>query len=207
MSNGDLENTLKNMISRNLNRSTNWVKYINLKIREHNSYDSKIFSLSSLNINNINDLVEKAMPSIYYMFSCLQDYFNNSENVEIPLKDISVSSNYVPDDHIVFFAKIYFFNEFEEGKLHPLDEKSKLIVKLKFKFVDLIDDENALTIIKTHIKEELEKSYSDINFNTDFIKIETGHVIDHHFNFSRVVRDYYAKLKQYRSIKKKNYIN
>ena len=40
MSNGDLENTLKNMISCNLNRSTNWVKYINLEIREHNSYNS-----------------------------------------------------------------------------------------------------------------------------------------------------------------------
>ena len=75
--------------------------------------------------------------------------------------------------------------------------ESKLIVKLKFKFVDLSDDENALTIIKTHIKEELEKSYSD-NFNTDFIKIEIGYIIDHHFNFSGVVRDYYAKLKQYR---------
>ena len=44
------------------------------------------------------------MPPIYYIFSCLQDYFNNSENVEIPLKDISVSSNYVPDDCIGFLC-------------------------------------------------------------------------------------------------------
>ena len=76
--------------------------------------------------------------------------------------------------------------------------ESKLIVKLKFKFFYLSDDENALTIIKTHIKEELEKSYSDINSNTDFIKIEIGYIIDHYFNFSGVVRDYYAKRKQYR---------
>ena len=76
--------------------------------------------------------------------------------------------------------------------------ENKLIVKLKFKFVDLSDDHNALTMIKTHIKEELEKSYSDIYFNTDFIKIEIGYIIVHLFNFSGVVRDYYAKLKQYR---------
>ena len=30
MSNGDLENTLKNTLSRNLNRTTDWVKYNNL---------------------------------------------------------------------------------------------------------------------------------------------------------------------------------
>ena len=192
MSNGNLENTLKNTLSSNLNRSTNWVKYNNLELREHNSYNSKIFSLSSLNINNINDLVEKAMPPIYYMFSCLQDYFNNSENVEIPLKVISVSPDFVSEYLIGFFAKIYFFNEVKEGKHRSLMSRNES------KFVDVNDDENALTIIKTHIKEELEKSYSDINFNTDFVKIEIGYIIDHHFNFSGVVRDYYTKLKQYR---------
>ena len=146
--------------------------------------------------------MEKAIPSIYYMFSCLQHYFNNSENVEIPLKVISVSPDFVSEYLIDFFAKIYFIDKVKEGKHRSLmgRNESKLIPKLKFKLihVDLSDDENALTIIKTHIKEELEKSYSDINFNTDFIKIEIGYIIDHHFNFSGVVRDYYAKLKQYR---------
>ena len=101
------------------------------------------------------------------MFSCLQDYyFRNSENVEIPLKDISVSSDYVSDDHIVFYAKIYFFNEVEEGKFHPLDEKKrKLKITLKFVLSDLLYEEEAIYTIETSIKEELEKSTSDINFS------------------------------------------
>ena len=51
---------------------------------------------------------KKITAPIYYLFSCLQDYFRNSENVEIPLKDISVSSDYVSDDHIVFLLKFIF---------------------------------------------------------------------------------------------------
>ena len=102
-----LENNLKNMISLDLFNSSKWSKLNDLDLKEYNAYISRLISLSSLNINNINDLAEKVTAPIYYLFSCLQDYyFRNSENVEIPLKDISVSSDYVSDDHIVFF---FFF--------------------------------------------------------------------------------------------------
>ena len=52
------------------------------------------------------------MPPIYYMFSCLQDYFNNSENVEIPLKVISVSPDFVSEYLIVFFFFFFFLLKF-----------------------------------------------------------------------------------------------
>ena len=100
-----LENNLKNMISLDLFNSSKWDKLNDLDLKEYNTYISRLISLSSLNINNINDLAEKVTAPIYYLFSCLQDYyFRNSENVEIPLKDISFSSDYIPDDHIVFFC-------------------------------------------------------------------------------------------------------
>ena len=99
-----LKNNFKNMISLDLFNSSKWSKLNDLDLKEYNAYISRLISLSSLNINNINDLAEKVTAPIYYLFSCLQDYyFRNSENVEIPLKDISVSSDYVSDDHIVFF--------------------------------------------------------------------------------------------------------
>ena len=141
------------------------------------------------------------------MFSCLQDYFRNSENVEIPLKDISVSPDFVPDDHIDFFAKIYFFNEVEEGKLHPLDEKRKLEIKLKFELSDLLYEEETIYTIETSINEELEKSTSDINFNRDLIKIHIGYIIDHPLSIGRYVIDkYYANIRKKFPLKEKFYI-
>ena len=99
-----LENNLKNRISLDLFNSSKWNKLVDLDLKEYNTYISIIFSLSSLNINNINDLAEKVTSPTYYLFICLQDYyFRNSKNVEIPLKDISFSSDYIPDDQIVFF--------------------------------------------------------------------------------------------------------
>ena len=99
---------------------------------------------------------------------------------------------------MIFFVKIYFFNEErKEIERYILDYKeSKLIIELKFKFRDLADDENALSIIETSIKEELEKNNNDINFNTDFIKIKIGYIIDHYpFLGKRVIKEFYKNLK------------
>ena len=82
-----LENNLKNVISLDLFNSSKWDKLNDLDLKEYNTYISRLISLSSLNINNINYLAEKVTAPIYYLFSCLQDYyFRNS--VEIPLKDM-----------------------------------------------------------------------------------------------------------------------
>ena len=50
---------------------------------------------------------------------------------------------------------------------------------LKFVLSDLLYEEEAIYTIETSIKEELEKSTSDINFNKDLIKIHIGYIIDH----------------------------
>ena len=92
---------------------------------------------------------------------------------------------------LVFFAKIYFFNEVEE------DEKRKLKITLKFGLSDLLYEEEAIYTIETSIKEELEKSTSDINFNKDLIIIRIGYIIDHPLEMGRDVIDkYYAYISK-----------
>ena len=94
-----------------------------------------------------------------------------------------------------FFVKIYFFNkDREKRERYILDRKrSKLIIELKYDFIhDLLDNKNTLSIIKTYIKEELEKNNDDINFNTDFIKIEVGYITEHYPMF------YKQAIKKYR---------
>ena len=86
-----------------------------------------------------------------------------------------------------FFAKIYFFNEVEE------DEKRKLKITLKFVLNDLLYEEEAIYTIETSIKEELEKSTGDINFNKDL-----SYINDHPLEMGRDVID-----KNYAYISKK----
>ena len=98
-----------NVISLDLFNSSEWNKLVDFDLKEYNTYISKIFSLSSFYIKYIHDLAEKVTSPTYYLFSCLQDYyFRNSKNVEIPLKDISFSSDYIPDDQIGFFFLLKF---------------------------------------------------------------------------------------------------
>ena len=66
-----LENNLKNMISLDFDNSGKRHKPSYLELKEHKTYSSKAISLSSLNINNINDLADKTTAPIYYLFSCL----------------------------------------------------------------------------------------------------------------------------------------
>ena len=170
MSVENVENPFKNRLSFEFDRLGDWAMNGDFEIKEHISSTSKIFSQSSLKINNINDLMEEATPPIYYMFSWLEDHFKNKKNV------------YIPDDSIDFFVRLYIYDEVKEEKkqCYPEDYKdSKLIIKFEFKFDDLTEDENTLSIIKTHINEELEKNSCDINFITDFIKMEIGYIIHH----------------------------
>ena len=72
-----LENNLKNMISLDFDNSGSY-----LELKEHKTYSSKAISLSSLNINNINDLADKTTAPIYYLFSCLEDYFRCNKDLK-----------------------------------------------------------------------------------------------------------------------------
>ena len=78
-----LENNLKNMISLDFNNSGKWHKPSCLELKEHKTYSSKPISLSSLNINNINDLADKTTAPIYYLFSRLEDYFRRNKDLKI----------------------------------------------------------------------------------------------------------------------------
>ena len=90
-----------------------------------------------------------------------------------------------------FLAKINFLNEVEE------DEKRKLKITLKFVLSDLLYEEEAIYTTETSIKEELEKSTSDINFNKDLIIIHIGYITDHPFKMGRDVIDkYYAYISK-----------
>ena len=64
------------------------------RIKDHIKSNSKLINLTSLNINNINDLIEETIPSIYYMVSWLLYHFKNNKFV----KDIC--NRYFPDDSI-----------------------------------------------------------------------------------------------------------
>ena len=85
MSVDNVENPFKNRLSFEFDRLGDWAMNGDFEIKEHISSTSKIFGLSSLKINNINDLMEEATPPIYYMFSWLEDHFKNKKNVYIPL--------------------------------------------------------------------------------------------------------------------------
>ena len=179
MSIENVENPFKNRLSFEFDRLGDWAMNGDFEIKEHISSTSKIFSLSSLNINNINDLMEEATPPIYYLFSWLEDHFKNKKNVYIPFNVEGARPFYIPDD---FFVRLYFYDEVKEEKkqCYPEDYKdSKLIIKFEFKFDDLTGNENTLSIIKTHINKELEKNSCNIIFITDLIKIEIGYIIHH----------------------------
>ena len=86
MNKTDLENNLKNMISLKLFNPNKWCNTRELNLKEYNEYLSKFIKLSSLKINTLNDSAEKATAPIYYLFSCVRNYFFNKGAVEISFK-------------------------------------------------------------------------------------------------------------------------
>ena len=145
----------------------------------------------------MKDLVWKLKPPIYHMFSYLQNCFNEDENLE---KLTTFNTASVAVSSTDFFVKIYFFNnKMERMECFMLDHKnSKLIIEVKFDLHDLVENENALSIIETSIKEEFERKNNDINFNTDFIKIKIGYIIDHYHNLhgKQVIKEYIENLSR-----------
>ena len=205
MSKETLENNLKNMISLDFDNSGSY-----LELKEHKTYSSKAISLSSLNINNINDLADKTTATIYYLFNRLEDYFRRNNDLKITLKDISFCPVCIPADHIDFFAKIYFWNKFNEtGGEHSIfwDNDCKFNIEIKFELSDLLYEEETIYTIETSIKEELERNYNRINFNEEVFRIDAGYIIDHPLSIGKYVIDkYYADIRKKVPLKEKNYI-
>ena len=79
----NVEDPFKNRLSFSFDRMGNWAMNGDFWVKEQISSVSKTFSPSSLNINNIHDLMKEATPSIYYMLSWLEEQFENKKYVEI----------------------------------------------------------------------------------------------------------------------------
>ena len=124
---------------------------------------SEIFSLSSLKINNIHDLIKEETPSIYYIVSWAENHLENRNNF------------YSLDNTITFKIKLHFHEEIPEEKYQFGPDG---IVAFNFEFENLEGDEDILTKIKTCIYEELENS-SDITVPTNLVKIVIIYKIKH----------------------------
>ena len=119
---------------------------------------SKVFNLSSLNINNMYDLIKEATPIICYLVSWAENHLE--KNIDFKIKFHFHED--IPEEHYQFGPDgIIAFNfEFEE-------------------------DGDILTKIKTLINEELGNS-SDIIFPSDLVKIIIVYKIKHKYPNDKV---------------------
>ena len=195
----NVEDPFRNRLSFGYHGMGDWLMSDNYWVKEHFSSVSKTFSPSSLNINNIHDLMEEATPSIYYMVCWLDEQFRNKECVYIPWGAKDVDPFFIPDDSIEFFVTLYFYQKFPEvNESSPYEGdfcKRKTILNLDlFKIDDLTKGGNILTKIKTRINEELKKkNSSDLTFVTDFVKIEINYVILHPSHIEEKMMEAYYK--------------
>ena len=77
----NVKNPFKNRFSFSFHGMGDWAGNGDFWVKEHISGVSKTFSPSSLNINNIYDLMKEVTPSIYYMLSWLKEQFKNEKNM------------------------------------------------------------------------------------------------------------------------------
>ena len=198
----NVEDPFKNRLSFSFHMMGNWVMNGDFWVKEHISSVSKTFSPSSLNINNIHDLMEEATPSIYYMLSWLEENFKIKKDVDIPFEVKDVHPFFIPDDSINFFIKLIFYKKFPDETSWPWPDgcDSKIILDFKlFKFSDLTKGENILTKIKTRINEDLLKNSDDLTFVTDFVKIDINYVILHPPDAKeKMMKAYYKERDRYR---------
>ena len=179
MSIENVENTFKNRLSFEFNRTGSYSIYDLFDIKDCITCTSKILTLSNLKINNMRDLIEEATPSIYSTVSWLEKHLIFKEDVEF-FKAKGVNPLYFLDDTIDFWIKLYFYEAIiREKEQIPGDCKDEnYMLRFKFKFDDFTKDVNILTDIKSHINEELkEKSRVLDFFDTTFVKIEIGYYI------------------------------
>ena len=114
---------------------------------------SEVFSLSSLNINNMYDLIKEATPVIYYLLSWVQNHLEKSITF------------YDRENNIIDFKiKFHFYEDIPEEHYQFGPDG---IIDFNFEFEE---DGDILTKIKTLISEELKNS-SDITFDTDLLKL------------------------------------
>ena len=105
---------------------------------------SKVFNLTSLNINNAHDLIKEATPIIRYLIGWV--------------------GNHLENNIIDFKIKLHFYKDIPEEHYQFGPDG---IIAFNFEFEE---DGDILTKIKMLIDEELEDS-SDISFPNNLVKI------------------------------------
>ena len=167
---------LENMVLFNIFDNDKWTNNHYLHYKEYNEYHSKFLNLSNYGINTVDDIAAKVTTPLYFSFSHIKKEFLMKEE---SLEKISLTSDFNDYDNINFYAKVYFYEGFEDNSFLPKLDGVKMKVKLNFYFNDLFDTETPILIIRKSITEELEESVGNINFNRDFIMAEVGYTIKH----------------------------
>ena len=179
----NVEDPFKNRLSFSFHFMGDWAASGDFWIKKYISSVSKTFSPSSLNINNIHDLMEEATPYIYSMLSWLEEHFKNKKRVYIPFEVKDVHPFFIPEDSIHLSIKLIFYNELPDETSwpwpHGCDRREILDFIFLFKYDEFDKNENILTKTKTYINEELLKNSDDLTFDTDFVKIDINYVILH----------------------------
>ena len=166
------------MVLLHIFNGNNWTNSHYLRYKEYNEYHSKFLNLSNYGINTAGDIAAKETTPLYFLFSHIKRNFFRKER-EGSLEKISLTSDFNDYDNINFYAKVYFYEGFEDSSFLPKLDGVKMEVKLNFFFHDLFHTETPVLIMMKSIKEELEESVGNINFNRDFIRVEVGYTIKH----------------------------
>ena len=172
------ETDLENMVLLNIFNGSNWTNNHYLRYKEYNEYHSKFLNLSDYDINIVDDIATKVTTLLYFLFSHIKRNLFRKEREE-SLEKISLTSDFNDYDNIYFYAKVYFYEGFEDSSFLPKLDGVKMEVKLNFLFNDLFNTETPVLIMMKSIKEEREESVGNINFNRDFIRAEVGYTIKH----------------------------
>ena len=167
---------LENMVLFNIFNNDKWTNNHYLHYKEYNEYHSKFLNLSNYGITTVDDIAAKVTTPLYFLFNHIKKEFLMKEE---SLEKISRTSDFNDYDSINFYAKVYFYEGFEDNCFLPKLDGVKMKVKLNFYFNDLFDTETPILIIRKSITEELEESVGNINFNRDFISAEVGYTIKH----------------------------
>ena len=115
----NVEDPFKNRLSFSFHSMGDWRGSGDFQIKKYFSSVSKTFRPSSLNINNIDDLIEEATPSIYYMLCWLEEHYKNKKRVYIPFEVKDVHPFFIPEESIHLSITLIFYKKLPDETNWP----------------------------------------------------------------------------------------